>query len=373
MKVIHIFWGLTYGGIETMLVNIVNEQVKLNLEVSLMVINNSVELELQNRIRKEVHLIKIDRKRGTYCLSFIKRINEALVTLKPDIIHLHRSEIRDFINSNILNTVRVVSTVHDIPSGRLGYPFRWARIIEKSLGMNPGNVCALDKIDHVFSISKTVADNLLNRYGIKSNIVYNGILSSNFLPRNNELPGKVFRIAQVSRLEHYKKGQDLLIEAIYLLKTVYGLDVSLTFIGEGTSRLYLQNLVKQKNLADQVTFLGAQSQTYLENHLKDYDLFIQPSRVEGFGLTVAEAMTANVPVLITDDQGPAEITEGSRYGWLFKNGDYKSLASEISRIINNYQEAIKKSNLGKIYVKNKFDVSVTAKMYVKKYMEIINV
>ena len=57
-----------------------------------------------------------------------------------------------------------------------------------------------------------------------------------------------------------------------------------------------------------VRFLGKQTQDYVAAHLTDYDLFVQPSRWEGFGLTVAEAMAAGVPVLVSEGQGPAEVT-----------------------------------------------------------------
>ena len=40
LKVIHIFWGLAFGGIETMLVNIANEQCVAGAEVYVMIINN---------------------------------------------------------------------------------------------------------------------------------------------------------------------------------------------------------------------------------------------------------------------------------------------------------------------------------------------
>ena len=40
MKVTHIFWSLGFGGIETMLVNIANEQAKAGAEVSIIIIND---------------------------------------------------------------------------------------------------------------------------------------------------------------------------------------------------------------------------------------------------------------------------------------------------------------------------------------------
>ena len=60
-------------------------------------------------------------------------------------------------------------------------------------------------------------------------------------------------------------------------------------------------MVVELNLEKHVRFLGNQSREYVYSHLKDYDLFVQPSRFEGFGLTVAEAMAACVPVLVTQE------------------------------------------------------------------------
>ena len=58
-------------------------------------------------------------------------------------------------------------------------------------------------------------------------------------------------------------------------------------------------------------------QPYIVEHMADYDLLVQPSRWEGFGLTVAEAMAAKVLVSVSEGQGPAEVTCGYFYGWIF--------------------------------------------------------
>ena len=62
------------------------------------------------------------------------------------------------------------------------------------------------------------------------------------------------------------------------------------------SVFYNIGLVQEYNLNSYISFLGSKDTHYIEQHLKDYDLLVQPSRIEGFGLTVAEAMAAKVPV-----------------------------------------------------------------------------
>lgn len=68
------------------------------------------------------------------------------------------------------------------------------------------------------------------------------------------------------------------------------------------------------HLEDHVIFEGLKEQAWIYENLCRYDLFIQPSRYEGFGLTVAEAISAKVPVLVSNIEGPLEIIDGGRLG-----------------------------------------------------------
>lgn len=109
------------------------------------------------------------------------------------------------------------------------------------------------------------------------------------------------------QISTYQKGQDILIEAIFILHQKGFKNISVDFIGDGESKDFLKELVKSKQLENQIHFLGSKEQSYIFSHLKEYDLFVQPSRKEGFGLTVTEAMVAKIPVLVSDQEGPMEI------------------------------------------------------------------
>ncbi len=370
ISIVHIFWAFTYGGIETMLVNIVNAQSQAGAKVSVIIINDMVAPELRSKINKEINFIVIGRKKNSFGIGYIKKVNSLLDKLNPDVIHIHNSAIRNLINDSRIKKSIIVATVHDIPNGEIGSNWRFCSIIARLLKKNQGNVRAINRVDHVFSISKTVAEGLYKGYKINSTVVENGIKTSIFLKRDEGKSIKPFQIVQVSRLEHEKKGQDLLIEALRIIREK--VDVKLAFIGEGSSLDYLKGLVHKREVVDNVAFLGAQPQSYISTHLKDFDLFVQPSRFEGFGLTVAEAMAANVPVLVTKGQGPAEVTEGERYGWTFPNGNVQELANKLLYIINNYQEALDKASIAQRHVSEKYDVSVTATKYLKHYESILS-
>ena len=179
------------------------------------------------------------------------------------------------------------------------------------------------------------------------------------------------KIVQVGRLEYKNKGQDLLLYACSnLIKK--GIKLHVDFIGNGTSANFLKQLSNELGISHFVSFLGFQTQEYLCHHLCDYDLFVQPSRYEGFGLTVAEAMSAKAPVIVSSGQGPAEVTENERFGWVFDNGEIQSLSSTILDVIMNYDYAHDKAEKAYQHVLRNYDVSVTALSYLNMYKKLLN-
>lgn len=363
MKIVHIFYGLTFGGIETMLVNIANAQVAAGAEVSVIVINDLYDDSLVRSFVSSVTLVFLHRKPHSRSLGFLIGLNLSLHRIKPDAIHLHNSGIYKMIFSRRLSRVASV-TLHDLPRGsvrREGLLFKVFPFL--NFIYNNGNVTFIDEVPKVFAISDAVKNALYENYGVGSIVINNGIRTNSFSIRSIKSCGSPFRIVQVSRLEHDKKGQDLLIQAISKLNGI----AEVWFIGEGQSLNYLMQLSADLSVEHLVHFLGKQSQEYITRHLCEYDLFVQPSRYEGFGLTVAEAMASQVPVVVSAGQGPAEVTCGDRYGWVFENGDVEALARLIAYVHGHYDEALRKVADARRYVMETYDVSVTAKRYMEEY------
>lgn len=261
-------------------------------------------------------------------------------------------------------------TLHDLPFGKVRHgSIEYNKLIfsiDELCHRISGNVQSIELIPRVFSISQSVHNELLTKYRVNSEIINNGIVTSNFRQRKNTDRHKIFNIIQVSRLSHRKKGQDLLINAVAsLIKK--GVKVQVSFVGDGDSLNYLKQLVVSLKVEKYVEFLGKRTQGYIERNLCEYDLFVQPSRYEGFGLTVAEAMAAGLPVLVSSGQGPEEITCGDKFGWIFENDDLDDLIEKIEFIFNHFDEAIIKSKLAREFVVNKYDVLKTVKKYLANY------
>src|SRR5690606_31369506 len=142
-----------------------------------------------------------------------------------------------------------------------------------------------------------------------------------------------FRIIQVSRLDAEKKGQHIAIEALKLLMERNTSNIVLDFIGAGTSYDALKKQVKDNNLESYAHFLGLRDRDYIYKQLKNYDLLIQPSFYEGFGLTIVEAMAAKIPVLVSNIDGPIEIVQNGKYGFFFECGNALELSSKIEEVM----------------------------------------
>ena len=348
MKIAHVTNGLTLGGIETMLVNIANEQVESKHEVYIVVINDLIHDGLKDRLGSKVHFICLKRKVGSKSLVPFIRLNILLSRINPDVIHLHYSSLARYIFLGKLRKKMCV-TQHDV--------------------CNQGNSRYLYMSKRIYAISNIVKEDILEWTGLHSEVVLNGI-KPKLISYKPQFMHTDFHIVQVSRLMHQKKGQHILIKAAdSLVKRGYT-DFSVSFIGDGESREYLQTLVDELHLNQYVHFLGAKDQAYIFQHLCEYDLFVQPSIYEGFGLTVAEAMAAKVPVLVSDNQGPLEIIDYGKYGYSFKNQDFLDCADKIQLFLDKKNDT---SQIEKAYNRTLelYNVKNTANTYLIKYKEFI--
>lgn len=349
MKIIHITYALGLGGIETMLTNIANEQARLGHEVHVVVINDSVDKELRASLDKRISFHCLKRKVGTVNPLPYLKLNLLLQKINGNVIHLHFSLIARFIFLPDLKK-KLCVTQHDV--------------------CNKRNSKYLNLSKRIYAISNIVKDDIWNKVHLKSEVVMNGI-KPELIDHAPHAVNGTFRIVQVSRLMHEKKGQHILIKAVaQLVKKGYG-NIALDFIGEGESLDYLKNLTESLGVDRYVNFLGKREQSYIFAHLHDYDLFVQPSIFEGFGLTVTEAMAAKVPVLVSENQGPLEIIDNGRYGYSFKNQNVDDCAEKIEFFLNGKND---RSMVDAAYkrVLSLYNVKVTAATYLQKYKEFID-
>lgn len=142
------------------------------------------------------------------------------------------------------------------------------------------------------------------------------------------------RIIAIGRFSG-EKGHDLLVQACAMVLPKYK-NWGLELIGDG--------ILKQK-LIKQISDAGIESQVYLHGQLKNpfgvlkgADIFVLPSRVEGFPNTLMEAMSLALPVISFDcPSGPSELIENNISGILVPANDVQAMADAIEKLINTPQ------------------------------------
>lgn len=348
MTIAHVTYGMGMGGIESMLVNISHFQAQEGHNVHIVVINDIIDNSLIAAIDPRVKLHRLGRKEGSKNPWYVFKLNACLGKIKPDVVHLHFSSISKFLLLPGLRR-KFCNTLHNI--------------------CNPTNTDNIQNAGPVFAISEVVGEDLVSTTGMTATVVRNGINPHLFKQRNREgITGRV-KLVQVARLNTKNKGQDILLQAVAKVIAL-GADVDLTLIGDGPSIGFLQQMARDLGISDRVNFLGNKSQQYIFEHLADYDVMVHPSRIEGFGLTVAEAMASMVPVVVSDNDGPMEIIDGGKYGKHFPSGDADACAEKIMEVINHYPSRQELTKARK-RVLNDFNVENTAKRYVDMYRSIV--
>ena len=133
----------------------------------------------------------------------------------------------------------------------------------------------------------------------------------------------------VGRLE-YEKGHDLLIEALAFLPK----DVRVLLAGSGSRREDLEKLAESGGLRDRVIFAGFQSNPF---SLTRYaSVFVFPSRYEGFGSALVEALACGLPaVSFAGPTAAREIIRPGFNGFLSEKIDPEHLAEAIGKALDN--------------------------------------
>ena len=158
------------------------------------------------------------------------------------------------------------------------------------------------------------------------------------------------------------KNHRLLIQALAKLTC----DMQLIIIGAGSLLTELKELAFSLKIADKVHFLGIKNN--VEQYYKACDLFVLPSKWEGFGLVAAEAMASGVPVLVSNIPGLSQVVGSS--GFHFESENVKDLVDKINYIFAHSEIAEQKIEKAKERVKQ-FSIEAMANNYYEEYKRLL--
>lgn len=155
--------------------------------------------------------------------------------------------------------------------------------------------------------------------------------------RNKYQIRELYTIGCVARLRG-EKGQMTLIQAFSnVLKA--NPSVQLLMIGDGPDKNELMQLSESLGLNQNIIWLGQLEQTDVYKLYAVMDVVVVPSLFEGFGLTAAEAMAAELPVVGSRVDGLVEVIEDGVTGYLVEPSDSLALTNALLKLLSNPEQA----------------------------------
>ena len=396
-----IFWeNIEYGGMASHLVDLLNSNIFKDVKFTIFTNKNNAGIKqiLNNCDLKKINIVKYKS------LNFIKVDNIILkiifILLKPFffIISIWQSYniLKNFKFDIFLSLCGGYGGFRTdmaalLSAKFLDYPVR-SISIHHCYGKPLFGEIFLKFIN--FLISKFSTSILFNSNSVKNNINRNTSLLKNhkkaevihlgvnekrsdkniyilkeILKRNNS---NEFKICMLSRIEENKGHLDL-IHAFHKLEDKIKNKLTIFFVGEGNINELnkIKSAINKYNLNKFFIFTGYINADSI-NIISHFDLFMSLTKsFEGFGLSCAEALMANTPVLSTDVGAVTEFLNNDN-AVLIEPGNINLIKELLIDFINNQNKWKEKAKIGKIDVVENFTSEIMSKKIYNHFSKIIN-
>ena len=278
---------------------------------------------------------------------FIRK--EILSKKKIDILHSHLSYPAGFLGTIIQNREKIpcVLTEHT-----------W---IKKYFRSSIHKLCVLYTLKHcgcIVAVSRALGENI-NRYCKRPVHVVPNVIDMNKFSVTD--PGRMdnkTNIGILGGMGNYRKGLDILIKAVSLLKDM---DLTVHIGGDGKYLSTFRDMARKLDVDGKCIFYGEIKPENIQDFYSKLDFYVLPSRDETFGVVVVEAMASGLPVIATRCGGPEEIiTEET--GILIEKENPSELARAIRSLAGNLDSYNKKAISNYVlekYSKDRFTESLS--------------
>lgn len=356
MKIVFLTKRFSEGGELMHMLDLSSELVKLGNEVFILTGGISVVFEKNVRMQKihyqfQKHGVSVvymsfpdstmnkiryfyNLVRGTFqSYNFFRRH-------KIDVIHVHRPIMS--IIPKILN-LNFISTVHNMNLGKVFWNFKPTFQIAISEGTYEE---VMSKFHFKIKEISIINNGLSNRFAqLVTPEKKNEIKETLGITPKDTIIGFVGRIT-------YEKGVDVLLKAVQILKGQSKISFKIVLLGGfENSKNYIEGMIRETDTLNDVLIFDFQDP---KPFYDIYDIFVLPSRSEGFPLTVIEAMLSGCCVVRTDTGGASEQITNQESGFIFRNENYSELSDILLRLLNNPENRKKIALCGREIALEKF-------------------
>jgi sugar transferase (PEP-CTERM/EpsH1 system associated) len=369
----HIIHRLAVGGLETGLVNLINNMPPAQYRHAIVCLTDYTDF--REHIRdKHIPIVALHKKEG-HDLGVYVRLWRALRHLRPAIVHTRNLSGLEYLM--LAAMARIPGRVHG-EHGRDIYDLDGT-----SIKYNLLRRAIKPFVRHYIAVSVDLGAWLVHTVGVDSGRmtqIYNGVDVQRFTPRVGPRPPlgpegfasqATLVMGTVGRM-HAVKDQLTLVRAfLHILATVPQARewLRLVLIGDGP---LLQEASQLLRMA------GAESLAWLpgERHdspdiMRALDVFVLPSLREGISNTILEAMATGLPVVATRVGGNPELVEEGHTGQLVPPSDPVAMAEAIGIYGRDRGLAMCHGRAGRQRVENQFSMAAMVNSYLAVYDAVL--
>ncbi|HPO08568.1 MAG TPA: N-acetyl-alpha-D-glucosaminyl L-malate synthase BshA, partial [bacterium] len=264
------------------------------------------------------------------------------------------------LRENQKHDVRIITTLHGTD----------AELVGQMPSLRAATEFGVNMSDAVTAVSEYLRRVTVEELNVKRpvEVIFNPINTQVYCPSENRpaTGNQVRRIVHISNFRPVKRIQDA-IKAFDLI--CHAVPARLLFVGKGPDQSTAEMLVERLGLSDCVEFLGAVIQP--DDILRRADLLLSTSERESFGLTIAEAMACEVPVVATNVGGVPEVLQDGVCGRLVPLGCVQSMAEAAIEILRDPQQAQAMGQAGRKRVRERFDQETIVQQYENLYWRMM--
>lgn len=359
IKVLEIIDSLGSGGAESLLKNFVLEAKKnnlFNIEIATLYSDDIFRKEIEDAGISIWDLGLTFKFNLMGVIELIKLIKER----KYNIIHVHLFPADIF---SALASLFLPKDIVWIFSEHGAYNRRRTLKIFKIL-----DNFTYSRYSNIVCVSKQVELALLNWIPSnkgKTKVIPNAVPIPKFL---NPCSVKTYDILFVGRLTK-QKSVEILLKAIKILKNKHSGNLKIAIVGDGELKENLNNLTVELGVNREVKFLGVRKD--VKELMVSSKIFVLPSRWEGFGIVIIEAMSNMLPVIATNVGGIPELIENGKDGILVPPENPKALARAINSLLENEELQKKLSQTAYKKVREKYSIDTYSVRMLDFYKSLV--
>ncbi|MEI7640611.1 MAG: glycosyltransferase family 4 protein [bacterium] len=292
------------------------------------------------------------------------KMKQFFIDNKIDIVHTHSSKagILGRLAAKLAGVKKIIHTVHGFSFHEYQNPFIHAMyvLLEKMAAPWTNTLVAVGKNVQEYGLKKGIGKK--SQYKIIRAGIDIGLFRKNKAGHKN----KVFTVGMLGNL----KAQKNPMAFVEIAKKTLALDTHLQFVfaGDGPMRKQVKEKLKAYNIETKVNLIGWTDKP--DKFLQSLDLFLLTSLWEGLPCTIAQAIAAGKPCVVSNIAGNKELILDKKTGLTYPCFDYRTAAEDIIFLKNNKKTAAKYTKAAYEMIEKDFDLKNMLKQYLKIYNSI---